>query len=60
MAQFGSAVFLVATALSILACQTAQPAMAKHERAYPPRILEADTDAAAFYVEFCARSAIPT
>jgi hypothetical protein len=55
MAQFGSAVSLVAVALAILTCQTAQPAAAKYERPYPPRIIEADVDATAFYVEFRAR-----
>jgi hypothetical protein len=55
MAHIGSAILLVAATLSILACQTSQPAIAKYERAYPPRILEADTDATAFYVEFRAR-----
>jgi hypothetical protein len=55
MAQFGSAIRLTATALLIFTCQAARPAIAKYERAYPPRILEASADAAAFYVEFRAR-----
>jgi hypothetical protein len=55
MAQLGSATSLVAAALAILACQTAQPATAKYERPYPPRILEANAAATAFYVEFRAR-----
>jgi hypothetical protein len=56
MAQLGSGISLVAAALSILTCQTALPAMAKYERAYPPRMLEASADATAFYVEFRARA----
>jgi hypothetical protein len=55
MSQFGSAISLVAAVLSILACQTVQPARAEYERTHAPLILPASPEAATFYVEFRAR-----